>query len=92
MLRLIVLSRNFDESGPVQSIDVLQEFFCDWQRPNTLMLREINNNFIRSQSHPDVALVPLRQEDTHKLSEHQMSVQTTHVLSETSHNEFQKVQ
>ena len=56
------------------------------------MLREINNNFIGSQSHPDVALVPLRQEDTHKLSEHQMSVQTTHVLSETSHNEFQKVQ
>jgi hypothetical protein len=92
VLRLIILSRNFHESRPVQSINVLQEFFCDWQRSNTLMLSEINNNFIGSQSHSDVALVPLRQEDTHKLSEHQMSVQTAHVLSETSHHKFQKVQ
>lgn len=92
MLRLIDLSMIFDESRPVQSIDVLQEFFCDRQRTNTLMLREINDNFIGGESHPDVALMRLRHKDTHKLPEHQMSVQTTHVLCETSHHEFQKVQ
>ena len=77
--------------GPIRSLNVLKDFFGYDVRANIRVLSEEYDDLIAGNSNSHICTAGVRYSQRDELTHHQVQVQSRHVRSKRSYNEFEQV-